>query len=61
MTPEDVGLSAARLYKIDHLTRDYIKRGRLAGTISLVARRGEIAHLTCQGKMDLEADKDFSP
>jgi len=59
MTPEDVGLSAARLYKIDHLTRDYIKRGRLAGTISLVARRGEIAHLTCQGKMDLEADKDM--
>ena len=59
MTPEDVGLSAARLYKIDHLTHDYIKRGRLPGTISLVARRGEIAHLTCQGKMDIEADKDM--
>jgi CubicO group peptidase (beta-lactamase class C family) len=59
VTPEDVGLSAARLYKIDHLTQRYINDGMLPGTISLVARRGEIVHLSCQGKMDIEADKSM--
>ncbi len=60
VTPEDVGLSGARLYKIDHLTKRYIDEGKLAGTITLVARQGRIAHLQCQGKMDIEADKDMS-
>ena len=60
VTPEDVGLSGARLSKIDHLTRRYIEEGKLAGTITLVARRGRIAHLQCQGKMDIEADKDMT-
>ena len=60
VTPEDVGLSGARLYKIDHLTKRYIDEGKLAGTITLVARKGQIAHLQCQGKMDIEADKDMS-
>ncbi len=56
-SPEDVGLSGTRLYKIDHLTQRYIDEGKLPGTITLVARQGEIAHFSCQGKMDVEADK----
>jgi CubicO group peptidase (beta-lactamase class C family) len=59
-TPEDVGLSGSRLYKIDLLTRRYIEEGKLPGTITLVARRGEIVHLSCQGKMDIEADKEMA-
>ncbi|XOV90399.1 MAG: serine hydrolase domain-containing protein [Pseudomonadota bacterium] len=58
-TPEDVGLSGSRLYKIDHLTQRYISEGKLPGTITMVARRGAIVHLSCQGKMDVEADKDM--
>jgi CubicO group peptidase (beta-lactamase class C family) len=58
-TPEDVGLSGSRLYKIDHLTNRYIREGKLPGTITLVARKGEVVHLSCQGKMDIEADKDM--
>ncbi|MFN3239819.1 MAG: serine hydrolase domain-containing protein [Pseudomonadales bacterium] len=57
VTPEDVGLSGARLYKIDHLTQRYIDDGKIPGSITLVARRGEIAHLETQGLMDIEADK----
>ncbi len=60
VTPEDVGISGARLYKIDHLTKRYIDEGKLAGTITLVARKGKIAHLQTQGKMDVEADKDMA-
>ena len=58
-SPEDVGLSGTRLYKIDHLTQRYIDEGKLPGTITLVARRGEIVHQSCQGKMDIEADRDM--
>jgi CubicO group peptidase (beta-lactamase class C family) len=57
VTPEDLGLSAARLVKIDLLTQDYIDQAKLPGTITLVARHGKIAHFECQGKMDIEADK----
>lgn len=57
ITPEDVGLSGARLYKVDHLTQRYIDDGKIPGSITLVARRGEIAHLETQGLMDIEADK----
>lgn len=59
-TPEDLGLSAARLYKLDHLAKSYIDAGKLPGSICLVARHGRIAHLSCLGKMDIEADKDMA-
>ena len=43
--PEEVGLSSSRLGRItDHLQR-YIDAGKLAGTLTLVARRGKIAYL----------------
>jgi CubicO group peptidase (beta-lactamase class C family) len=59
ITPEDVGLSAARLYKIDHLTQRYINEGKIPGSVTLVARKGRIVHMTSQGKMDIEANKDM--
>lgn len=57
VTPEDLGLSAPRLVKIDLMTQKYIDEGKLPGTITVVARRGKIAHFECQGRMDIEADK----
>lgn len=42
--PEDVGLSSPRLARIGaHLAR-YIDAGRLAGALTLVARRGRVAY-----------------
>jgi CubicO group peptidase (beta-lactamase class C family) len=60
VTPEDLGLSAPRLVKIDLMTQKYIDENKLPGTITLVARRGKIAHFECQGRMDIEADKMVS-
>jgi CubicO group peptidase (beta-lactamase class C family) len=52
---EQVGLSGERLARIDaHLTRHYIDPGKIAGALTLVARRGEIAHLSPLGLMDRE-------
>jgi len=58
VSPERVGLSGARLVKVDLLTQQYIDEGKLPGTVTMVARRGELAHFECHGKMDIEADKD---
>jgi CubicO group peptidase (beta-lactamase class C family) len=53
--PESVGLSAERLARIeDHLERRYLAPRKIAGALTLVARRGQIAHLKAVGSMDLE-------
>ena len=52
--PEEVGLSSSRLGRItDHLQR-YIDAGKLAGTLTLVARRGKIAYFEPQGHLEIE-------
>ena len=53
--PEAVGLSGERLKRIGELARRYVEEGRVAGLITLVARRGKIAHLECVGLADLES------
>jgi len=52
--PENVGLSASRLHRIHDWTSSYIDTGRLAGTITLVARRGQVVHFESNGKLSLE-------
>ena len=52
------GLSSDRLARIDDfLKENYIESGRLAGTLTLVARRGEVAHCSALGEMDSEREK----
>ncbi len=53
--PEDVGLSGERLARIDaHLKNRYLDPGKIAGALTLVYRRGKIAHLSPQGLADRE-------
>lgn len=50
-----LGFDAARLAAIDpFLNARYVQPGRLPGTLTLVARRGEIAHLGVNGWADVE-------
>jgi CubicO group peptidase (beta-lactamase class C family) len=52
--PEEVGFSAPRLDRIrTHLQR-YIDAGKVAGTLTLVARHGQIAYFEPQGHLELE-------
>ena len=39
--PEEVGLSSGRLGRINDHLRRYIDAGKLAGTLTLVARQGK--------------------
>jgi CubicO group peptidase (beta-lactamase class C family) len=49
------GMSTARLRRIDALLQQkYIDTGKIAGALTLVARRGEIAHFSPVGEMDAE-------
>ena len=52
--PEDVGLSRERLERIDRMLERRIAAGDLAGAIAIVARRGQVAHVSTYGVMDLE-------
>jgi CubicO group peptidase (beta-lactamase class C family) len=53
--PESVGLSSARLARIDeHLERRYLAPRKIAGALTLVARRGRVAYLKALGSLDLE-------
>ncbi|MGD9161479.1 MAG: serine hydrolase domain-containing protein, partial [Desulfobacteraceae bacterium] len=55
--PEKVGLSSERLARLDDVMRRYVDEKKLAGVLTLVARRGKIAHLSAIGKMDIEDNK----
>ncbi|MGI5232035.1 serine hydrolase domain-containing protein [Actinoallomurus sp. CA-142502] len=51
--PAEVGLDAGRLRRIDSHFAPYVDDGRLPGWLTLVSRRGEIAHLSAYGARDL--------
>jgi CubicO group peptidase (beta-lactamase class C family) len=52
--PEEVGFSSQRLDRIrTHLQR-YIDAGKVTGTLTLVARHGQIAYFEPQGHLELE-------
>ena len=56
--PEDVGLSSKQLDRIKkHLTTRYIDPEKIAGCLTLVARKGQIAYLQPLGLMDKERKK----
>ncbi len=52
--PEEVGISAQRLQRVNALMKRYIDQGEIAGAVTLVARKGRLAHLEAQGVMDLD-------
>ena len=59
--PEKVGFSSERLGRINVLMQRTVDEGKCAGILTLVARRGQIAHLDCVGMMDVKAGKPVQP
>jgi CubicO group peptidase (beta-lactamase class C family) len=52
--PEEVGLSSPRLARIGEHFQEYIDAGKLAGTLTLVARRGKVAYFEPLGHLEIE-------
>ncbi len=51
--PEEVGLSSERLARIGPAMQRHIDAGEIAGVVTLVARRGRIAHFEAYGFADI--------
>ena len=55
-TPEDVGLSAKRLQRIGEMIQRAIDAEQISGAVTVVARRGRVAHFEAHGLMDIDAN-----
>ena len=54
-TPEEVGMSSARLERLSDALQAYVDNGELAGATAIVVRRGKVAYLEAFGDRDREA------
>lgn len=54
ITPADLGLDSQRLGYLDEHLQRYVDEGKLAGTLILVARQGQVAHFQACGLADIK-------
>ena len=54
--PDDVGLSAKRLDRIGEMIQRAIDAKQISGAVTVVARRGHVAHFEARGLMNVEAN-----
>ncbi len=55
--PHDVGLSVEGLERITATAQKFIDDEKLAGAVTIVGRRGKVAHFEAYGMMDIEVGK----
>jgi CubicO group peptidase (beta-lactamase class C family) len=55
VAPEEVGLSTARLARLDAIADRLVEDGEIAGAVVLLMRRGRVAHFEAYGQMDRES------
>ena len=58
--PEDVGMSSERLERVSRAMQGYIDRQEVAGTVTLIARRGKVVHYEAQGWRDVENNEPMT-
>jgi CubicO group peptidase (beta-lactamase class C family) len=58
--PEEVGLSSVRLARIGEHFQRYIDAGKLAGTLTLIARGGKVALLDARGHLEIEGRRPLT-
>ncbi len=52
--PEDVGLSTERLQRINQVVQRAIDANEITGAVTVVSRKGRVAHFEAQGVMDTQ-------
>lgn len=53
--PEEVGMSADRLQRIDQVLNEYVKSYAIPGAVVLLLRHGKVAHYKAYGYSDVES------
>ena len=61
VAPEQVGLSAARLDRVRKWMNHWVDSGKLAGMVTCVMRKGELAFADVAGKADVARNKPMRP
>jgi CubicO group peptidase (beta-lactamase class C family) len=61
VSPDQVGLSAARLARISAWMKAWVDSGKLPGLLVAVMRKGELAFAETYGKADVERNKPVRP
>ena len=61
VSPEQVGLSAARLARISGWMKGWVDSGKLPNLVVTVMRKGELAFAEAYGKADVERNKPVRP
>ena len=59
--PEDAGLSAERLVRLDAAMQAEVDARRKAGMVVLITRHGKVAHLKAYGMADIESGQPMRP
>ncbi len=54
--PDEVGMSAERLHRLNDRIEHYLEQDQIAGAVTLVAREGKVVHLEAHGYRDREAE-----
>jgi CubicO group peptidase (beta-lactamase class C family) len=52
--PEEVGMSATRLERMDKIIQDYIDRQKVPGAVAFIARKGKIVYYKAFGQSNTE-------
>ncbi len=58
--PEDVGLSKERLQRIHSTIQSHIEKNDVSGAVTVVMRKGRLAHMEAHGYMDVDAKKPMA-
>ena len=59
--PEEVGMSSERLARIRPAMEKHVSDDKLAGAVTLLARRGEVIHLECVGERPMLFNLEEDP
>jgi CubicO group peptidase (beta-lactamase class C family) len=58
--PEEIGLSSERLQRIHEAVGRHIDAHDISGAVTIVARKGRLAHFEAHGLMDVDSNKTMS-
>src|SRR5690606_2943885 len=58
--PEEVGMSAERLERLSATLEQYVRDGKMAGNVALIARKGKVIYHRAFGNSDIEAGKKMT-
>jgi CubicO group peptidase (beta-lactamase class C family) len=58
--PEEVGMSSARLGKVNSAVQKLVEDKKISGAITVVARKGKIVHFEAYGQRDITAKKPMT-